>query len=115
MACEPVEIWQGDSKTIIIELFEDDCSTSAYNLTGATEIKVRFPATAGGYVEKTLGGGDVIVLTAYPAKISVALDGTDTALLLAGSKQTYYGIATFPSGNTTFEMLKQLTVLVHPF
>ena len=83
-----LKIVKGEDRTINIHITEED-TTGDYNLTGATEITVKFKNQDGSVLSKTQTGGAVSVVSAVAGKIQVTLTDTETALLYAGEQSPY--------------------------
>jgi hypothetical protein len=89
MGCEivnPEIVYRGEDKTLLLKF--KDSNEDPYDLTGATEITVRFRKEDDSVLSKTLTGGGVVVISAEAGTAEVSLSDTETALLKTGERQS---------------------------
>lgn len=84
-----LKIVQGEDRVLNLHLTEED-SGADYNLTGATEITVKFKNADLSVLTRTYtASGGVTIVSAVAGKIEIALTDTQTALLYVGEGSIY--------------------------
>ncbi len=88
--CKPkiIEITRGEDRSVPLTVVKQNTCNEPFDLTGATEINVRFP-TDTGFLEKKLTLAEVTIVNAVLGMISVTLSDTDTTTLKVGSQQSF--------------------------
>lgn len=84
-----LKIVQGEDRVLNLHLTEED-SGADYNLTGATEITVKFKNADLSVLTRTYtASGGVTIVSAVAGKIEIALTDAQTALLYVGEGSIY--------------------------
>lgn len=86
-----ITIVAGEDRVLKLRLRSPTCEdeTEPFDLTGVTEIAVRFKKQDGTTLEKTLTGTGVVVTNHVLGKFNVVLGDTETALLKIGTRQSF--------------------------
>ena len=88
---ETVKIVQGEDRVLKLRLRSPTCEdeTEPFDLTGNTEIEVRFKKQDGTTLSKLKTTGGVVVTNLILGKFDVVLSDAETALLKIGSRQSF--------------------------
>lgn len=102
-----VGIIQGEDKSIAFTLNK---TSGAYDLTGTTELAVKFPKIGGGAVEKKLTTAGVTITSAAQGKFEVALSDADTLQLRPENEQSIEIVIDVGAARRVFQIASILNV-----
>lgn len=108
----PIEVIQGEDRTIGLTIMKDSDEFEPYDLTGVTEISVLFIKRDASTLERTLSGaGGVTVVAATAGRIAVALTAAQTADLKVSNNQSFEIAITIASKIRKVQVLGRLNVI----
>ena len=104
-----LELFQGDDWTILFTLRSAQTKIPL-DLTGASEISIKFKKTDGTFLTKTLTGNHITVVSAIGGKGSIAVPKVDSATVKVGELLTHFMTVTKAGKETTYRFPKNISI-----